>query len=201
MNQRVIFLLTTLLAFSLSGSLQAAKNKEANALALKGTEAAKNGNWDEAVEDLRKATEKDHKYSVNLAAALQGRAAVYVGEQKLKEAAADYDEAIKLNSHNASAYEAAASVAIKLKDLDKAVQMYSGAIKVNPDESRYYLYRSYVYELKGDVKDAMADTEKVLSLQKDNADALARKARLQARQAQSAPFASPPPAASARPHP
>jgi cytochrome c-type biogenesis protein CcmH/NrfG len=62
--------------------------------------------------------------------------------------------------------------------------MYSEAIKVNPKEIRYLQYRAYIYEVKGDLKNSMADTEKILKLDKANADALARKARIEARQAQ-----------------
>jgi tetratricopeptide (TPR) repeat protein len=184
--------------FPFFNSLHAQGNREANALARQGTEAAKNKEWDEAVDALRKATEMDRKYAPSLAAALQQRATAYASQQQFQEAATDFDEAIKLNPRNASVYEGRASVAMKMNDLDKALAMYSEAIKINPHEPRYYSYRAYIYELKGDLTNAMADTEKLLKLQKDNPEALARKARLQARQAQAAP-PPPPPAPQRKP--
>src|SRR5438270_7821857 len=186
--------LLIMLSVALFPSLRAEQpNKEANGLARRGTEEAKNQQWDEAVDDLRKATQMDHKYAPSLAAALQGRAAANVAEQKFNEAVADYDEALKLNPRNPSALEGRASIAMKLNDMDKALAAYSELIKINPNEIRYYLYRGYILEVKGDLKNAMADTEKALKIQKDNPDALGRKTRLQTRMAQEAPTPPPPP--------
>jgi len=186
-----ILLIVLLAVFS--GSLKAQPNKEANGLARRGTEEAKNQQWDDAVDDLRKATQLDRKYAPSLVAALQGRAAANMAEQKFNEAAADYDEALKLNPHSPGALEGRASVAMKSHDMDKALAAYSELIKINPNEIRYYLYRGYILELNGDLKNSMADTEKALKIQKDNPDAIARKNRLQTRMAQEAPPPTPPP--------
>jgi len=174
-------------------ALSAPKSSEANAIARRGTEAARNGQWDDAIEDLRKATELDHKYAPSLVAAFLGRAATYASQQQFQEAAADYDQVIKLDPHNTTALEGRASMAMKSNDMDKAAAMYSELIKANPKEIRYLQYRSYIYEVKGDLKNSMADTEKILKLQKDNPDAIARKARLEARLAQGDQQASQPP--------
>jgi|1185.fasta_scaffold05412_2 tetratricopeptide (TPR) repeat protein len=184
MKSVVISLLFMSLLLPASVALSAPPKSEANALAVKGTEAAKNRQWDEAVTDLRKATEMEKKYARSLVAALLGRAATYAAQQQYQEAAADYDEVIKLEGKNTTALEGRASMAMKLNDMDKAVAMYSEAIKADPKEIRYLQYRSYIYEVKGDLKNSMADTEKILKLDKTNADALARKARIEARQAQ-----------------
>jgi tetratricopeptide (TPR) repeat protein len=191
-------LITAALALCLLQTTHGQGNREANSLARRGTDAAKNQEWDEAIEDLRKATDLDRKYAPSLAAALQGRATAAAAEQRLQDAATDLDEAIKVNPRNASAYEGRASVAIKMNDLDKAVAMYSEAIKLNPSEVRYYSYRSYVYELKGDLKNSMADTEKVLKHEKGNAEAQSRKARLETRMAAQA---TPPPPGQPKPAP
>ncbi len=61
---------------------------------------------------------------------------------------------------------------MKLNDMDKALADYSEAIKLKPDEVRYYGYRSYIYEVKGDIKNSMADTDKVLKLDPKNQEAL-----------------------------
>jgi tetratricopeptide (TPR) repeat protein len=179
--------------------LSAPPKNEANALARRGTEAARNRQWDDAIEDLRKATGLDHKYASSLVAALLGRAATYASQQQFQEASADYDEVLKLDSHNATALEGRASMAMKLNDMNKALAMYSELIKANPKEIRYLQYRSYIYEVKGDLKNSMADTEKILKLQKDNPDALARKARLEARIAQGDQQGPQPPAPQGKP--
>jgi tetratricopeptide (TPR) repeat protein len=75
--------------------------------------------------------------------------------------------------------------------LDKALADYSEAIRLSPNEIRYYLYRGYIYEKKGDIKKSMADTEKALKLDKHNAEALSRKERLQKIQSMNAPTTTP----------
>ncbi len=87
-------------------------------------------------------------------------------------------------------------------DYDKAVADYSEAITLKPNEVRYYLYRSYIYEMKEDVKNSMADTEKALKLDPKNAEAKGRKARLEAKQSAALPPVNSPqpaPAASKSP--
>jgi Tfp pilus assembly protein PilF len=88
-------------------------------------------------------------------------------------------------------YERRAYVEMKANDLDKALADYSDAIRLSTDEVRCYLYRGYIYERKGDVKNSMADTEKALKLDKHNAEALSRKERLQKVQSMNAPAAAP----------
>jgi|ERR1700736_411359 len=199
MKKVLLFLTVLSLALSASTGFSAAPKSEANALARRGTEAARNKQWDDAIDDLRKAAQMDRKYVPSLVAALLGRAATYAAQQQFKEAAADYDEVLKLDSRNITALEGRASMAMKLNDMDKAVAMYSELIKHDPKQIRYYQYRAYIYEVKGDLKNAMADNEKVLKLQKDNPDALARKARIEARIAQEAQNQYPTPAPQGKP--
>jgi tetratricopeptide (TPR) repeat protein len=183
--KRVVLLLTVVaLAVPLSSSIGAPKNNEANALARRGTEAARAGQWDDAIGDLRKATEMDHKYKASLVAALLGKAAAEAAAQQFQEAAGDYDEVLKLDKENTTALEGRASMAMKLNDMDKALEVYSTAIKANPKEIKYLQYRAYIYEVKGDLKNSMADAEKILKVDKTNADALARKQRIEQRLAQ-----------------
>src|SRR5436309_6073968 len=102
----VAVLLTVLsLVVTASTVVCAPPKSEANALAVRGTEAARNRQWDEAIEDLRKAANMDRKYSPSFLAALLGRAATYAAQQQYPQAAADYDEALKLDSRNTTALE------------------------------------------------------------------------------------------------
>ena len=83
-------------------------------------------------------------------------------------------------------------MAMKTNDMDKALEVYSNAIKANPKEIKYLQYRAYIYEVKGDLKNSLADAEKILKLDKANADALARKQRIETRMAQEAANQFPP---------
>lgn len=166
------------LALSATPRMQGQGKPDA-AVAREGSEAAKRADWNKAIDDFRKASEMDKKWTPNLAAALQQRGAVYMSQQKFAEAAADFTEALKINPRDAGIHERRAYVEMKLNDLDKALADYDEAIKINPREVRYFLLRSYIYETKGDIKNSMADTDHVLKMDNKNAEAHARKERLE----------------------
>ncbi|HXP34876.1 MAG TPA: tetratricopeptide repeat protein, partial [Chthoniobacterales bacterium] len=154
-------------------------------------QAAKDQDWNKAIERFRKAAEIDRKYTQNLAIAYQQRAFSYANDQRFQDALNDLNEAIKINSRDARAYEQRAAIEIKINDYDKALADYGEAIKANPDEIKYHLYRGYIYELRGDLQNAMADTEAALKINSKNKEALDRKQRLQKIQSATAP--TPPP--------
>ncbi len=168
---------------------QAAKEaREANKLAREGAEAARNQQWDKAIDLLRKATNLEHKYGDELSAVYQQRGYAAANEQRFQDAINDYGEAIKLTPNDARVYEQRAAVEMKTNDYDKALADYSQALRLKPNDVRLLLYRSYIYELKGDLKSSMADTEKVLKLDPNNREAKARKDRLLTREAAQVPF-------------
>ena len=206
MKTKFALCLATILGSSLLQFAQAQGNREAARLAREGTEAAKDQDWDKAIDLFRKAADMDKKFAPNLAVAYQQRGYVSQKEQRFNEAIADFGEAIKVNPRDTRIYEQRAAVEMKINALDQALADYSETIKLNPNEVRFYLYRGYIYELKGDIDNSMAETEKALKVQPKNPDAVARKERLQKiKQAQSGappplpvPARTPPPAAPAR---
>jgi tetratricopeptide (TPR) repeat protein len=177
-----VFCLVGALAFHFSDVAYGQASPEAAKLAREGFDAAKNKEWDKAVEAYRKAARLDQKIGPNLAAALQQRAAAYIGQQKFDQAVADFSEALKITPDDVNLRERRAYAEMQLKDYNKALADYSEIIKERPDEVRYYQTRSYIYELKGDVARGLADCDKILELDPENADARGRKLRLQARQ-------------------
>ena len=201
MKQISALCLATALFLSSAPVIHAQGNSEATNVARQGSEAAKASDWNKAVDLFHKATEMDRKWAPNLVAALQQRGVAYMSQQKLPEAVADFSEALQINPRDAGIHERRAYVEMKLNDLDKALADYSDAININPREMRYYLLRSYIYETKGDVKNSMADTDHVLKMDKNNAEAHARKERLQKVEAMkaNAPGATPIPAPPAPP--
>jgi tetratricopeptide (TPR) repeat protein len=194
MKKSFAFILITALTLCLSQVCQgeAKKNVEANKLAREGAEAAKNQDWDKAVELLRKAASMDHKYSDELSAVYQGRGYSAASNQQFQNAINDYGEAAKLTPQNVRVYEQRAAVEMKIEDYDKALADYSEVIKLKPNEARYYNYRAYIYELRNDLKNSMADTEKVLKMDPNNKDAKARKQRIEQKIAENTPLTPPP---------
>jgi tetratricopeptide (TPR) repeat protein len=194
MKKSFAFTLITALALCLSQVCQgeAKKNVEANRLAREGAEAAKNQDWDKAVELLRKASAMDHKYADELAAVYQQRGYAAATNQQFQDAISDYSEAAKLTPQDVRIYEQRAAVEMKIQDYDKALADFSEVIKLKPNEARYYNYRAYIYELRNDLKNSMADTEKVLKMDPNNQDAKARKQRIEQKIAENTPLTPPP---------
>ena len=202
MKKTFTFTLITALALCVSQVCQGQAKKtsnEANKLAREGAEAAKNQDWDKAVELLRKATALDHKYTDELSAVYQRRGYADASEQKYQDAITEYGDALKLTPRDVRIYEQRAAVEMKINDYDKALADYSEAIKLKPNEVRYYNYRAYIYELKNDLKNSMADTEKVLKADPNNQEAKARKQRIEQKLAAAEPLLTPPPSARSAP--
>jgi tetratricopeptide (TPR) repeat protein len=237
------FALAALLSCTLLPGLTRAENKaEAYKYTKEGIEAAKNKEWDKAIENFKKAVAADPKEADNhnnLGLAYKGagklddavkafsdaieaepnnaagyinRAVVYTSQNKYDQAIGDLDKAIQLKSDSVPArrYRAFAYLQKKeykkaiddydivlkeksdneilehrafafwnLKEYDKAIADYTRIIKDKPNEKQGYLDRSYVYELKGDYANGIADCDKALSIDPKDEDAKSRKVRLE----------------------
>src|SRR5262249_47419697 len=122
------------------------KNPEANRLAREGAEAAKNQDFDKAVDLLKKATAMDHKYADELSAVYQQRGYAAANDQRYGDAITDYDEALKLTPQRAPrSHEQRAAVEMKIQDYDKALADYTQLIKLKPTDIKYINYRAYMY--------------------------------------------------------
>jgi tetratricopeptide (TPR) repeat protein len=195
MKKSFALTLTTALALCVSQVCQAAekKNPEANKLALEGAKAAKNQDFDKAVDLLKKAAAMDKKYSDELSAVYQQRAYAAANDQRYGDAINDYNEALKLTPQSAARiHEPRAAIELKIQDYDKAIADYSELIKLKPNEIKYLDHRAYVYELKNDLQNSMADNEKILKQDPNNQDAKARKQRLEQKIAERTPLTPPP---------
>jgi tetratricopeptide (TPR) repeat protein len=195
MKRSFAFIVITSLALGASQicQAQAKKNPEANRLAREGAEAAKNQDFDKAVDLLKKATDMDKKYGDELSAVYQQRAYAAANDQRYGDAINDYNEALKLTPQNAARiHEQRAAVEMKIQDYDKALADYSELIKQKPNEIRYLNYRAYIYELKNDLQNSMADNDQILKLDPNNQDSKARKQRLEQKIAERTPLTPPP---------
>jgi tetratricopeptide (TPR) repeat protein len=88
---------------------------------------------------------------------------------------------------------------MKIQDYDKALADYSELIKQKPNEIRYLNYRAYIYELKNDLQNSLAENEKILKLDPNNQDSNARKHRLEQKIAERTPLTPPPRSPTASP--
>src|SRR5437016_1788477 len=139
MKTLFVVCLVTTLGLSIAKSAQQEGNPEAAKIAREGAQAAKDQDWNKAIERFRKASEMDRKYTPNLAIAYQQRGFSYANDQRFQDALNDLGEAIKINPRDARAYEQRAAIEMKINDYDKAVADYGEAIKTNPGEIKYHL--------------------------------------------------------------
>lgn len=175
-----------LLAVSLAPAAQQEGNPQAAKIARDATQAAKDGDWDKAIDGFRKAAEMDRKFKENLAIAYQQRAYAYSKDQRFQDALNDLTESIKIKPE-ASAYEQRAAIERGINDYDKALADFAEASKLKPGEIKYHNYRAYIYETRGDLQNAMTENDAALKINSKNKEALDRKARLEKIKASAGP--------------
>jgi tetratricopeptide (TPR) repeat protein len=178
MKTLFVLCLVTIVGLSIAPAAQQEGNTEAAKIARDASQAAKEQNWDKAIEGFRKAAEKDRKFAASLALAYQQRAFVYANDQRFQDAMNDLAEAIKIKP-DPRAFEQRAAIEMRVSDNDKALADFAEASKLNPGEIKYHNYRAYIYETRGDVQNSMTENDTALKINGKNKEALDRKARLQ----------------------
>src|SRR6516165_6258395 len=127
----------SILGLSIAPAAQQEGNPEAAKIAREGSQAAKDQDWDKAVEKFRKASEMDRKFTQSLALAYQQRAYSYAKDQRFQDALNDLNEAIKIKP-DARAYEQRGAIERGINDYDKALDDFAEASKLNPGEIKYH---------------------------------------------------------------
>jgi tetratricopeptide (TPR) repeat protein len=184
MKKLSLFWLLAALLVTLPLSAGAQGNREAAKLTREGADALKAKDYNKAVDSFRRAAELDRRNEKSLAAALQQRAVALAGQNQFQKSIDDFTAALDITPDDPGIYERRAYVEMKLGDYDRALGDYNELIKRKGNEVRYYLLRSYIYEVKSDIAHGIADCDKVLQMQHNNQEAKARKQRLQTAQQQ-----------------
>lgn len=197
---KTLFALCLITTLGLSTVLAAQQegNPEAAKIAREASQAAKEQNWDKAIDGFRRASEKDRKFSSSLALAYRQRAFAYANDSRFQDALNDLNESIKIKP-DPGAFEQRAAIEMKISDNEKALADFAEASKLSPGEIKYHNYRAYIYETRGDLPNATAENDAALKINGKNKEALDRKARLikiqQANSGQLPPGTTPVPAA------
>jgi len=196
MKTLFVLSLVTVFGLSIAQPAQQEGNPEAAKIAREAAQAAKEQNWDKAIDGFRKASEKDRKFTQNLAIAYQQRAYAYANDNRFQDALNDLNQSIQIKP-DPRAYEQRAAIETRISDNDKALADYAEASKLNPGEIKYHNYRAYIYETRGDIQNSMTENDAALKINGKSKEALDRKARLQKILSQNAvptgtPVAAPP---------
>jgi len=107
MTMKTFFALCLVITLGLSAAQTAQQegNPQALKVARDAGQAAKDQDWNKAIDGFRKASEMDRKYIASLAVTYQQRAFAYANEQRFQDALNDLNEAIKIKPVDARAYE------------------------------------------------------------------------------------------------
>ncbi|SRR6266404_3565931 len=177
---KTLFALCVVTAFglSLAQAAQQEGSPEAAKVAREGSQAAKDQDWNKAIEKFQKAAQMDRKYVQSLALAYQQRAFSYANDNRFQDALNDLGESIKIKP-DARAFEQRAAIEMRISDNEKALADYGEASKLNPGEIKYHNYRAYIYEARGDLQNAMTENDAALKINGKSREAMDRKARLQ----------------------
>jgi tetratricopeptide (TPR) repeat protein/S1-C subfamily serine protease len=119
-----------------------------------------------ALESLELATETEP----NFAPAFLGKSLVLRKLNRPEEALVAIEQAISLQNNNANLYNEKALILSELKRYPEAEAAHNQAIKLNP-RSAFYSNRGVLYDNQGKVDLALADYNKALALNPNDADA------------------------------
>lgn len=96
------------------------------------------------------------------------RGMVYVQQEKMDEALADYDKAIEMQPNLADAYVLRGRARYAIEDTNVAIEDFRQAIKLNPQHAPAYLERGYAFFSKGAVDAAISDFKNYSRLAPDD---------------------------------
>ncbi len=111
-----------------------------------GIEAAKNKQWDKAIDLFQKAVKADPKEANNH----NNLGLAYKGAGKPKEAIKAFSDAIEAEPDNSTSYINRGVVYTAEKNYEKAIEDFDKAIKIKSDSIPAYRYRAFAYLQKKD---------------------------------------------------
>lgn len=146
-----------------------------------GAALMENKEYDEATENLQKASELDPTNDnvqklLSEIKELQGsnkyQEALKLHEEgKLSKAIKLYEEALNAEPNNTEIYINLGAATQSNKDYQKAINYYKKALSLDPNSSLTYYYMGTVYHAKNDLSEAVGNYKKALEIDPNNAQA------------------------------
>ena len=133
---------------------------QGNPAAKEGIEAAKRKDWDQAVEQFRKAVAaepNDHGNSVNLALALQERGVARVTKNRLDEGVTDLSESLQIKGDSVNAHRFRGYALLTKRDYPHAIEDYSAILGANAGDVEALDRRAYAFTALKQYDKAVAD--------------------------------------------
>jgi len=130
-------------------------------------ETCAKGKGDESIAACSRAIKSGTYTGRVLALAYSNRGVEWKAKGDLKQAVADYDEAIKADPQQGAAYNNRGIAYAALGSYDRAITDYDEAIKLNPQYASALNNRGLAYFNKGQQQRAIADYDAAIKLEPD----------------------------------
>lgn len=109
------------------------------------------------------------RISPDYSLAYADRGTLHAMRNELDLAQADFERAFALGHRECAAFSAAASVYMQLKDYPRALALFAKALELDPTYAFAYYNRSRAFHEIGEYESGIADLERCLALQPDEA--------------------------------
>lgn len=128
--------------------------------------------FDRSIADLESARQLAPRYGAvqnQLQISYNARGLAHYDKKEFKEAVEDVTAAINLNPQNPTPFvNRCAFYVYGVKNYDQAINDCSAAIRLNDRGAMAYNHRGYAYEMKKDVRNAIADFKKAVDIDPQN---------------------------------
>jgi TonB family protein len=141
------------------------------------------GDFEHSIADLENAQRLSPRFGAvqaQLQITYSARGEAHFDRKEFKEAISDITAAININPQNPTPFVNRCAIYLYgMKDYDQAISDCSAAIRLTPRTATAYAHRGYAYEMKKDLKNAVADYNKALEIDPQNQIARTNLARVQ----------------------
>jgi tetratricopeptide (TPR) repeat protein len=131
--------------------------------------------WDEQISGCTNAIKSGKLGGKDLAVAFAIRGSAYRARGEPKRAVEDYDQAVKLNPHDADVFFRRGIAHGTLGDADRAMGDFDQAIKLEPDHVGALYSRGLTYSNKGQWERAIKDYDQAIKLSPNNVMAISNR--------------------------
>jgi len=164
LNRHLAVAASLFLALLSPAFIQADEKADAYNYGKEGIEAAKNKQWEKAIDLFQKAVKADPKEANNY----NNLGLAYKGAGKMNEAIKAFGDAVAAEPNNSVGYINLGVAYTAEGKYDNAIEDLDKAIKMSPDSISAYRFRAFAYLQKKDYAKAVEDYNVVLKGKQDD---------------------------------
>lgn len=127
-------------------------------------EAANQGNYDKALEDIQKAIE----INASISDIYMQRANIYINISQYQKAIDDFTKALDLNKNLTQIYALRGHLYYQTEAYNQALSDYNNALKYTPDDADILIMRVNIYLMDQKYQQALDDINRLVKIQPNN---------------------------------